>query len=278
MSAQDHRPDEHAWPDRDAALTTVARATPIYFIGDSSALIFRDRVYRYEGRRTRHYVARTAYCPGLRIADFSGADGALNPAVMRALLSENIVVEGADGTLSAYNLSPDLHWRVVATIEGRPRTAPIVVLLCGALDVPQFWLEIGPDRLSAADPQPALDEFAALARRSLVAFTRGLATLKSWGLERVFVQSIMPPPLEGDTIAAHFSVQASLHVRSGSIRILNGLLAEVCAQTGNVFIDTWDATERGGGLRDEFAHDMFHLNEAAAFISVEQVARAVDEL
>jgi dolichol kinase len=63
----------------------------------------------------------------------------------------------------------------------------------------------------------------------------------------------MPPPLEGDTIAAHFSVQASLHVRSGSIRILNG-------------------------LRDEFAHDMFHLNEAAAFISVEQVARAVDEL
>ena len=271
-------------------LAYVQRPTPIYFIGDSFALIFRDRVYQTNGAPPRAYQARILYQPGLALEHFSDAGGALHPGVQRALLAEGILVETDRGT-EAYHTTSFLHWRQVAVAEGRPRKPPALVILLGHFDVAAFEMregldlsfEMPPDCRPAPLPQ-ALDARCISLDYSLARFgelvaplIRGLGYLKDLGCSRILVHSLQPMPVDGEALARNALSRNATAPRYAAMILFNYVLERACREAGVTFVDVWDELTANGVLRDDLVHvDRVHLNERAAHISMERLLAALE--
>jgi hypothetical protein len=259
-------------PGATRALSDVARATPIYVIGDSLSLVFRDRVYLLESDDpARYYVARAKYCPGLCAGEFTDDEGALHPAVWASLRSEHLVVEDERSGPVAFHRSKERQWRQLAAIEGRSRSSPLILLTCGSLDAACIWQSVADDR--GCVPELSLVEMKTAVERCLRPLERGLRLFRSWGLDRIFVHSVAAPQLDDAPIADHFGVRVPLRVRKCVLRRINQSLADVCRRTSSVFLDVWDYTADADVLRPEYAHDAFHTNERTALITLKRVMR-----
>jgi hypothetical protein len=261
-------------PATELQCSEVTRATPIYLIGDSQTLIFRDRIYRVDdGRHSREYIARVRYCPGLCASNFTADDGALHPDVLSALRSELLIVDGEAGEPTAIHRAPSRQWRALATIEDRPRTAPVVVFLCGSLDTINIGKELADDEALSRDPS-SLEALVA-AKSRVRPFERGLLLLKSWGLDRLFVHSVVPPQADDEAFFGHFAFRMTLRTRIRLLREINLALDAAARRANCTFIDTWQYTTRSEVLSPDYVHDSFHSNERAALITVKVLMRAL---
>lgn len=266
-----------AAPSAELQCSEVARATPIYLIGDSQTLIFRDRVYRVDdGRHARHYVARAKYCPGLCASTFTGDDGALHPDVWAALHSELLIVDGEAGEPTAFHATADRQWREIGAVEGRRRASPIVVFLCGSLDVAKIGQALADEAATVRDPS-SLEALVAV-KGQIRAFERGLRLVKSWGLDRLFVHSVVPPQADDETLFSHFLFRMSLRTRTRLLREINHALEAAAGRANCTFIDTWPYTMDAEVLSPEYVHDSFHFNERGALISIKVLMRALAAL
>jgi hypothetical protein len=264
-------------PATELQCSEVTRATPIYLIGDSQTLIFRDRIYRVDdGRHSREYTARVRYCPGLCASSFTGDDGTLHPDVLSALRSELLIVDGEAGEPTAIHRAPSRQWRELATVEDRPRTAPVVVFLCGSLDTINIGKELADDEAVTRDPS-SLEALVA-AKSRVRPFERGLLLLKSWGLDRLFVHSVVPPQADDEAFFGHFAFRMGLRTRTRLLREINLALEAAARRANCTFIDAWQYTTRSEVLCPEYVHDSFHFNERAALITVKVLMRALAAL
>jgi hypothetical protein len=269
----------------------VQRPTPIYFIGDSFSLIFRDRVYTDGGSPPRAYQARILYQPGLALERLTAPDGRLHPHVEGALRAESLVVD-TDNGMEAYHTTTHLHWRQVSIAEGRPRKAPIVVVMLGHFDVAAFEIreaanfsfELPTDCRPAPLPQApegrvipleyGLGRFNASIRPAIA----GLQYLKGLGFNRILVHSVQPMPVEGEALARNALSRVTTGTRYAAMLLFNYALERACREAEIPFVDVWDDLTENGVLRDEFVHiDRVHLNEKAARISMEHLLRAIAE-
>ncbi len=269
----------------------VQRPTPIYFIGDSFSLVFRDRVYVDESSPPRAYQARILYQPGLALERFTSNDGALHPDIDRALRAESLLVETDRGT-EAYHTTAFLHWRQVAIAEGRPRRAPVLMVMLGHFDVASFELREGLDLAFELPPDarplplaqspdarviPLAQSLAAFAENVRPAM-EGLRYLKALGFSNIFVHSVQPMPVEGEALARNALSRNATAPRYAAMILFNYVLERACAEAGVIFLDVWDELTEGGLLRADYVHvDRVHLNEKAALVSMSRLIAALAE-
>lgn len=245
-------------------LVCVARPRPVYVIGDSQATVFADRVYQAPGQSSQ-FIARAKYLPGVTAAAFADASGALHEMVMTALTSECLVVPDDDGALKSIHRVESGHWRYAAVTMGWTRRSPVLVLMCGSLDVAQILYELGP---AADDTSVSTSDLMNSVERRISAFESGLRTLRSYGFDDLFVHSVTPAHPDDQAFQAAMGFFAPAMLRYKVSAMINARLALAAEATGAHFIDLWRFATDGMFGRPEFTLDGCHTNDRGALTTI----------
>lgn len=257
-----------------AEVGSVEHPIPLYFVGESGSLTFRDSLYRFP-QYADTFIGRGLHTPNLYAGELADADGRLNSVVLSALVSAGVLrTDQREG----YAVQPDYN-RMLG-FAGDLRMSPPVTLFCGALDASRLWtilnsalIEI-PAELGhgawlprRADDVP-FDEAVAIALRMLERFELGLRTLKSYGLDHLAVH--MVPPLADQPALWHANPWHDLiGIAQRAAIVMNHCIAGVCERVGVVHVDIWSQVTGADGWRDpRYTLDAGHLNFEASVLSV----------
>ena len=269
-----------AAPRPAAGATEVEHAIPLYFVGDSGCVVFRDALYR-DSRRDAVFVGRGLHTPSLYAGELVDAQGNLNAAVTAQLVLAGVLrKDGPD----AYVVQPE-YSRLVGYSDDL-RLSPPIVLCCGGFDAHRLLTELGaatvaiPDSLAhglRATPRAgdvAFEDAVAAAERSLQPFEAGLRLLKSYGLRHVAVHMVVPWNLEPSGWHPnpwHDLVEITQRCQI----VINFCIARICERAGAVHVDTWRDLVGPDGWRDpRFTLDTGHVNYAASVLAVERILNA----
>ncbi|HWT04649.1 MAG TPA: GSCFA domain-containing protein, partial [Xanthomonadales bacterium] len=279
---------------RNGHVEQLAHPVPLYFAGDSNALIFRDRVFSVPGSPTP-YLGRTLFAAGLSAFDVCDTDGNINQNLLAGLVAENLLMADRNGGWTAYARVGSVPLDFVQDVEGRVRSNPPIVLFCGIFDWLLFLEEIGareialpPEVAPGGSPSggAAVVDFEAavtIASRYLAPLERGLRVLRSYSLRNVCVHSLQPPTSDDEMFGRTF-FPCSKAARYQSMTLMNHLLRGICERTGTAYVDIWPlVTDADGSVESRYAFDAVHLNLDAALISVTVLletlqARPLDEI
>ena len=114
----------------DGAETEFETVLPVYVVGDSHSLPYRNMVFR-EKWTGAWVMARTKYIPGLTAYDFfNTATGEFHPDFIAFLEYEGLVRAGR-----ATHLSADEVDFAIAKAAGRPVRPPLIMITIGEIDV-----------------------------------------------------------------------------------------------------------------------------------------------
>ncbi len=279
--------DRSARPRKHNGVVELARPSPLYFVGDSHSLVFRDRLIAMEDSDRRYYC-KTLYTARLYGRDLCDARGALNPAVMSALLSDRLIMP-IGNRIAVYQRNENAVLDVGQEAFGAALDDPPVTLFCGSYDCHTFVEETGSREilLPPEIPQPTLpfeDRSTALeferavevASKIIAPVEAGLRFLRSCGLQNLFLHSLPPPALgSGDVDTL---VVPSLLAQYQAVALMNHLLRDICRRTAVTFIDIWPLVVDRAGLRDDRYHLDDHLNGDAAMLSIEFILRSIETL
>ena len=256
-----------------AEVGSVEHPTPLFFVGDSGSVTFRDSLYRLP-QFPDTFVGRGLHTPGLYAGELADADGRLNAAVLAALVSAGVLrTAGRD----AYSVQPDYN-RMLG-LAGGLRMSPPVTLFCGALDANRLWtlLDSALIEIPAAlgrgawphrtDDVP-FDEAVAIALPMLERFELGLRLLKSYGLEHLAVH--VTTPLADEPAAWHANPWHDLiAIAQRALIVINHCIAQICERVGVLHVDIWPDVTGADGWRDpRYTLDAGHLNFEASLLSV----------
>ncbi|MFC0170190.1 SGNH/GDSL hydrolase family protein [Pseudoduganella danionis] len=258
-------------------VTLLGTPSPIYLIGESHTLIFRNRLFRANvHQREQLYMTRTRYLPHVLAQNFCNPSvRAYHQDLLDALRAEELL--RADLTPAHYSL--DGATISGAWMEQRAILAPAMVLCIGDLDLHHllnqfvgYDFELPDTPIYATDYtlQPvAYSTVLAQLEKLLLPFTEGMRHLQAFGFSRMLVHCI--PPRSADEAATARWTKVPKAVRAKLTVLANQILARACADIGLPFIDTWDILCEHGYLRTEFDLDGTHLTLAAAQISLERI-------
>lgn len=259
-------------------------ATPVYVVGDSTTLVFRDRVSRSASGAS--YVTRTMYCPHLKASTFSDAAGIPHAEMLGVLQTECLLVD-EEGPPVAHHRAKSPHWRNVARLSRRPRSAPQLTFSFGGLDVPAIASTFGadvdfdlPDEWSALPAVPgavrrlSTDAVLDAVRTLFRPVESGVQTLQRWGFDSLLFHSLPPTQRTGEPhYHWFFSGYVPVELRAKFIAASNYVLREICVRNGIPFLDAWPLISDDGVLRREFSLDAFHYN---ALASAKVTRRAIE--
>jgi hypothetical protein len=270
-----------AAPSRVAgAAESIEHAIPLYFVGDSGCVVFRDALYRFP-QHPGVFVGRGLHTPGIYAGELVDAEGKLNAAVSSQLLSAGVLRRAGP---DAYCVQPDYSRMLGFT--GDLRLSPPVTLFCGALDSYRLITELDlamidiPAELGRGDFGPRrtsdvpFDEAVARASELLAPFERGLALLKSYGLQHLAVH--MLTPLGEDAAPWHPNPwHDRVMITQRAAIVVNHCIGLICARIGILHIDIWSQVTGAGGWRDpRYTLDAGHINHAASLLAVERLLAA----
>jgi len=278
---RDRGPALRAHPERVAR---VADAIPLYFVGDSSANIFRDTLYGSPDT-SDVFIGRALYTPALYARELLDHDGNLNAALAEQLVQAHVLQRPEP---NVYRASNDID-KQLQRPEIHLRRDPPVTLCCGAFDCVTFLEEIG-NREIDLPPELRPAKFASrrqhlgdlgleaakiIAFELLGTFNRGLRLLKAAGLRNLFVSAVVPPAPD-EAIFSGAEWYQTTYARYGATIVLNQCIAAVCHKNDVAFIDIWPFVTGEDGLRDpRYSLDPFHLNYAASELTVQQILAEV---
>ncbi|MDB5069327.1 MAG: hypothetical protein JWM87_438 [Candidatus Eremiobacteraeota bacterium] len=252
-----------------AAVEQIAHPVPLYFLGDSNTLIFKDRVFSVPGSPAP-YLGRTMHTPGLGAFDLCDADGNLNFIVLSRLVGEHLLIADGNGSWRAYARIGTQALNFVQDAEGRVRRDPPILLFCGVFDWLLFFQEIGGREVGSEAPDAVgFDAAVTIAARYLEPLERGLLLLRSYGLRNVCLHSIQPPSPDDEAFRNAF-FPCTARARYQTVRLMNHLLRGVCERTGTPFVDLWPLVTGADGMVDSrYCFDPVHLNLDAALLTIE---------
>jgi hypothetical protein len=263
----------------------IGRGRPIYMIGDSHAVIFRDLVFR---KNSQLIVTHAEYCPELYARDFVDARGRLNPMVLASLQAERLVRQNPDGRWQAAHLSRSPNAQSVARLGERNSGAPILVILVGWGDLYHFLKDLGPasdfqvegspfDESRFEEPPATANVPWKLVVESAAAVLgplfQGLRHLEKTGFSKTFLHTLPPQTADDAEFAAHAGFHAPARLRYKVTVLFNAMFREFARQNPEIgLIDTWDSTTLDGQLDPRFLADHWgHLNKEAARVTVDRV-------
>lgn len=275
-----------AAPVRTSALSRqVAHPAPIYFVGDSNSVIYRDRVFELPGSE-RRYLGRTLHTPALFAMMVCDAEGRLNPNLLSALVGEQLLIADGSGGWTAFDRGLKEGLDVIERADERDRAEPPVVLFCGAFDQWRILEELGTREIRippevrlgpvelTRDDALSFDDGIVLAQPYLAPLERGLRILRAAGL-RVFLHSLPPPAGDGHDLPGTWQQGVTYAQRFQVGNLLRHLMREICERTGTIFIDVWPQLLDGDAFETRYMLDRTHLNLAGALFAVDAVDRAL---
>lgn len=259
------------------------KLSPIYFIGDSRTIVFRNSTYVSPFTSTA-FQLRSVYLRDLYVSDFYGAQDGLSPLVLATLAADQASItydEGRTWIASRRDYEANADGR---TIERGP--APLV-LFCGANERRRLLDDLGPDADVAAWDEPSrrcdlsrepasmlvsADDALQRAVEILEPFARGIDALRAMGFERIFVHGYARPPIEGlgrGAVREKSIRQRHPNAMRKAALLIDAALRITAQRTSARYIPPPGNGE--GVVPPEFTWDGFHYNARGAC----EVARAV---
>jgi lysophospholipase L1-like esterase len=255
--------------------TQVETVLPVYIVGDSHSLPYRNLVFRE--RWTGAWVmARTKYIPGLTAHDFfNPATGEFHPEFIGFLEYEGLVRAGR-----ATHLSMDEVDFVIANAAGQSMRPPFILIAVGEIDVRGPIMRILKDTHDFVPPFPTTvplldkplvpwDVIEEAIEERLGPFIAGLQQLIAAGFKRVYVQSVVPPTRKEERIRELQTYDCPVTVRTKLVQAFNWKMAAKCRSINLTMLDNWSDLTDGGLLRPEFDFDGVHLPPRGARIYLE---------
>lgn len=248
--------------------TYLGRANPIYFIGESHTLPFRDGLFRPQAPGDT-FLGRVRFLQSFASRWLEG-DG-VHPNILKAMQAEQLLDDEGN---PAYLAKDRLTFRT-AEVSGVPVRDPVLVLFAGDLDVFDMLRQTGKgyDFDLPDDPGYGVDRtltpipFSAIdmrLRNTFLPFISACGRLREAGFGRVMIHSLPPRP----RAAEMFDLPGSPGMRVKLTVFANRILRQACANLGMPFIDVWDDLTDGLYLRPEFClKDGVHLTRSAALFS-----------
>lgn len=251
-------------------------AKPVYFIGESHTLAFRDTLYQPTPSGTI-YLGRVRFMQ--IFAQRYLIDGQIHPDIIRALQAEQLL----DDNGTPPHLAQDGQALRTAEVSGIPIREPVIVMFAGDLDLFDLLRQTGKDYDFELpdDPGYGIDRtlksipYAAIDMRIGDIFRPFLAacqSLQDIGFRQLMVHGL--PPRLRETGA--LDLPGSPQMRVKLTVLANRVLREACASQRVTFIDVWDELIENGYLPPDLClNDGVHLARSAALTSW---ARIIDNM
>ena len=253
-------------------IDAVTKPTPIYVLGDSHVLGFKDLFFRdtYTGG---DYYTVSRYYSGFAAGGVSSG-GALVPAFVKALEYEGLLKEGRAAHLRVGPM--DL---AVAYASGSAQVPPLIIVCCGDIDLRGHFFQYIKEEcdliLPFETPYPATgkpplpyDVALQLVRERLEPLVAGLKTLHDLGLVRTYLHTVAPPTLNAELFRQVHGFDCPAATRYKAAVMYNQFLTRRCKELGVPVLDVWPEVTRDGYLRPEYELDGVHLAREANLISL----------
>jgi hypothetical protein len=244
--------------------------SPLYFIGDSRVIPFRNAVY-VSPYTTRAYALRSVHLRSLHAADFYSPEDGINAALTGALATDQAMISHDEGA----------HWyATVSDQHAGPGPAPLV-LFCGPYDVHRVLDELGPDvdiipwdersERYALTMRPAsrlvpADDVTARMLEMMQPFAVGIRALQAIGFTRIFVHgSYRSFALEQfDERYAKLKWLRQYHPNAllRMVALLDDVLRRIALDTASRYVT--GPIDADGMLADEFTYDGLHYSALGA--------------
>jgi hypothetical protein len=249
--------------------------TPIYIVGDSHALGFKNLLVR-DSFAANDYGTVARYISGLSAADFF-AGGALHAKVATYLEGEEVCRDGKPAHLLVEE--KDL---AIAYAAGRPQVAPLLLIMCGDIDLRGAFLPHlkndhdlilpfdNPYSTTGKSPMP-FDIARRMAAERLDVLLAGIHSLHNSGLVRTYLHTVPPPTLDDARFREIHGFDCPPPTRYKAAALYNHYLKERCAQMGIPIIDVWPEVTENGYLKPEFELDGVHLNKRGNLITLRKL-------
>jgi lysophospholipase L1-like esterase len=250
--------------------TQVETVLPIYIVGDSHALPYRNLVFR-EKWTGAWVMARSKYIPGLTAHDFfDPSTGDFNAEFIGFMEYEGLIRAGRATHLSTNEID-----FAIAKAAGQSVRPPLILITVGEIDVR------GPIMRNLKDTHDFVPPFATalpLLDRPLVPWDvieqaidarlapliAGLQQLIAAGFTRIYIQSVVPPTRKEDRIRELQGYDCPTTVRTKLVHAFNWKLSAQCQSINVPLLDNWPDLTVDGLLRPEFDFDGVHLPPKAA--------------
>jgi lysophospholipase L1-like esterase len=255
--------------------TEVETVLPVYIVGDSHSLPYRNMVFR-EKWTGGWVMARTKYVPGLTARDFYNPEtGEFHREFIAFLEYEGLVRAGR-----ATHLSMDEVDFSIAKAMGQAALPPLILITIGEIDVRGPILQLLKDTHDFVPPFPTTlplldkplvpwDVIDEAIEARLGPFIAGLQQLIAAGFRRVYVQSVVPPTRQEARIRELQSYDCPASVRTKLVQAFNWKLGAKCRSLNLVMLDRWSELTEGDLLRPEYDFDGVHLPPKGARILLE---------
>jgi lysophospholipase L1-like esterase len=250
--------------------TATETLLPVYVIGDSHALPYRNLIFR--DRSTAQWVlARSKYVSGLTANDFFKPDTQeFHPEVISFLEYEGLVRNGR-----ATHLSRDEIDFAIAKATGLPVAPPLILFTLGDIDIRLFPMAMLRDEYDFVPPfetaMPLLDKplvpwdaIADVISQRISPFIAGLRRLRECGFNRIYVQSVVPPTRNEARIKEMHGYECPVTVRTKLVEAYNKRIAQECEAIGVTIVDQWPQMTENGYLHPALELDGVHMPPSAA--------------
>jgi hypothetical protein len=272
-----------------APASEFLKLSPVYFIGDSRAIVFRNSTY-ISPFTAKAYQLRSVFLRNLYAADFYAPERGLNLALLTTLATDQAAItydEGATWTANRRDFEADADGH---SIE---RGSAPLVLFCGNFDAIRVLDELGPDvdvaawddlsrgyELSRKPASSVLQPDFVLARMldALEPFALGVNALQAMGFERIFVHGY-PRPQSGERFGRLYGTLKSLRQYHPNAMpkvslILDRALREIAQRTSARFVS--GPAGPNGELSQEFTWDDVHYNARGASACAREVISVLE--
>jgi len=253
-------------------VSEIARPTPIYVIGDTTALAFNNLLV-VDDVDGEPYVGVTKYIAQLNAELIVEDSGHLHRGLMGSLGSESLVIPRDGNIVARHTLGEDQGFA--------ERAEPILLFSVGYLDVRALASTFDPhanvllpfqlpdaelfEPPSSVTHTVTYDVIRALVERKASRLLGAFSMLKDLGFRRIYIQST-PPESPPD---APLASQRRMEWKPSLIEyifahVFNAYMAENVKGGTYRFLNVWDAVTARNRLRSPFYGDGIDLNVFAA--------------
>jgi len=253
----------------------VETVLPVYIVGDSHSLPYRNMVFR-EKWTGAWVMARSKYIPSLTAHDFfDPTTGDFHSEFIGFLEYEGLVRAGR-----ATHLSMNEVDFAIAKAAGQPVRPPLILVAVGEIDVRGPIMRVLKNTHDFVPPfatsLPLLDKplvpwdvIEEAIEERLGPFVAGLQQLIAAGFKRIYVQSVVPPTRKEERIRELQRYDCPVTVRTKLVQAFNWKMAAKIRSINLTMLDNWSDLTDGGLLRPEFDFDGVHLPPKGARIYLE---------
>jgi lysophospholipase L1-like esterase len=255
--------------------TEVETVLPVYIVGDSHSLPYRNMVFR-EKWTGAWVMARTKYIPGLTAHEFfNPSTDDFHPEFIQFLEYEGLVRAGR-----ATHLSMDEVDFSIAKAVAQAVRPPLIMIAVGEIDVRGPIMRLLKDTHDFVPPFPTSlplldkplvpwDVIEEAIEERLAPFIAGLQQLTAAGFKRIYVQNVVPPTRQEGRIRELQSYDCPVSVRTKLVQAFNWKLASKVRSINLTPLDKWPDLTEDELLRPEFDFDGVHLPPKGARIYLE---------